>query len=357
MRRVCWMVTLLMLFVLPAVALAAPATPYAAETVIHTMQLSEGARRAVDAIYAGMTACQPTIALPENTRYEDAMTALLCLSRDYPELFHFAGNSSVSYYVNAPEYAVSVSPEYAMDAATYASCRRQLLNLAQQVVQQTPNDATSCAEALHDWLCQRATYNLQTAWSGTAWGALMEGQARCEGYAKALTLLLRMAGIPCGMVVGTADDGTGQIVSHGWNVAKINGAYTLIDPTWNDRDAQGVITHWYYGLTDQQMAADHFVEAGSVVPRCTATHLNWHARRGLIVTAESVFRAAVQRLVRTGEAINLRWPDAWSFQRFLSEINDRLMAYNDSVSPEDAFYGSYSVLHAQAQGCLLLRRQ
>ena len=63
----------------------------------------------------------------------------------------------------------------------------------------------------------------------TAYGALIEKKAVCDGYALAFNLLARRAGIPCLMVSGMVDG-----YCHGWNLVKVNGNLRYIDVTWDD---------------------------------------------------------------------------------------------------------------------------
>lgn len=350
------MLAALLLRLLPQAAPAEPAVPYPPETILHTKPTSGPVMRVLEAVYPGVMRCQPDIRLPLNARGADVQEALQLLCRDYPEAFHLSGEFQLHYRLDAPDVVASVSPTYIADAQTCEARQAQLLQLVEQAVAQTTGSEADRAEQLHDWLCQRVSYVTEGDSAHTAWGALMDGRATCTGYTSAYMLLLRTAGLPCGLVGGTAHSGGGEPARHCWNVARIDGRHTLIDVTWNDCDQQGVITHWYYGLTDAQMAADHLVDAGSVVPPCTDASLNWHVRRGRIVTDSDLFDAAMQQLVRTGEPVNLRWAEAERFDAFLSGLNDALLRYN-AAFPQEAFIGVYDVLHNVAQHCLILRRR
>ena len=71
--------------------------------------------------------------------------------------------------------------------------------------------------------------NDATPWC--AWSALTENtryQPVCEGYAKALQLLCREAGIPCVQLSGSAGG------AHMWAAVKLDGTWYFCDPTWND---------------------------------------------------------------------------------------------------------------------------
>lgn len=352
-RLLAWMLLLLWL---PVCALAAPDTPYAPETVVQGMALSDGALQALDVLYPAIRRCEETIALPPNTRYDDANAAMRCLTHNYPELFHLGNSWSVVYPQNAPELATAVMPVYTMSAAAYETRLAQLMEAAQALVSMTSGGTADRAEALHDLLCGATAYDgdEESEADNTAAGALLVGITRCEGYAQGLSLLYRLAGIPCGVVIGEAGTEP-ENPRHAWNVAVIDGVLTLIDPTWNDQEESGSITHWYYGLTTDMMAADHFPDPDFAVPACTSLAVNWHARRGLLVSDDAGVYGALRRFAREGE-VSIRFADEAMYRDFNERTNDWLSDYNATVEPGEAFYGHYWIVFSDEQRCVRLER-
>lgn len=62
----------------------------------------------------------------------------------------------------------------------------------------------------------------------SAYSALFNGSAVCQGIAQLFYRLTTKAGISCRIVSGTANGG-----NHAWNIAEINGKYYLLDPTFD----------------------------------------------------------------------------------------------------------------------------
>lgn len=353
MRRLLAVLTLLAW--LPVCALAAPETPYAAEAVLETVPLSGQAQAALEVLYPAILRCEETVSLPDGTRYDDLNAAMRCLSRSYPELFHLGNTWNVGYFQSAPEYATTVSPTYRVPAPEYEARLARLLGAARALASGVSGTQTERAETLHDLLCELVAYDHREDedCDNTAYGALAEGMTRCEGYAQALTLLYRLAGIPCGMVSGDTFEGE-EIIRHSWNVAVIDGVPTLIDATWNDQD--GGNTHWYYGVTADMMAVDHVPDPEFALPECASLAVNWHARRGLLVSDATELLAAVKRFARNGE-VSIRFADAALFRDFHERTNDWFSEYNAAVLPSEAFYGAYGVIVSEAQRCIMLRRK
>jgi len=273
---------------------------------------------------------------------------MACLMQDYPEMFHLGKNYTIRYYQHEPQYAIAVEPQYRMSQTEAAELRTALYTQAYLLV-----DSANTVEDMHDLLLTRVRYGGSTEMRHTAVGAILQGQATCEGYAQAMTLLYRMGGIPCGVVSGSAVDSQGRTELHSWNIARIAGGFTLIDATWNDQDHLGVNTHWYYGLSTSQMGVDHFPDADQALPVCTDL-ANWHSVRGYVIRTQAEADTAIRRLI-AGEALNLRIPSWQLYQQLAMDTYAYLEDYN-ARHPREGFYGSYSVSRSDAQQCLIIYR-
>ena len=330
-----------------ALSAAAEEAPYAPATVISVLNLTEGQQSLADWLYSPVFLGENPIALPENTHYDDVAPALNALTQNHPELFHLGTEYRISYYTNAPEIATQVELTYRVSPEEAARLRAQLYIRAGLMIAENQDPL-----ALHDALCNSVTYGGDTELRHTAAGALLEGEATCEGYAQALTLLYRMAGVPCGIIVGDATDSNGQTERHAWNIADIDG-YSLIDATWNDQDRLGLNTHWYYGLSTGYMAADHTPDPELRVPICSG-EANWHDRNGYIVSWAEQADKAIRRLV-AGETVNLRAGDRTMYTALTDDLPTWLEHYNQR-NPDAPFYGAYSMTVSDAQMCLILQR-
>jgi len=348
MKRIL-LIVLSILLMCPGMAGAEMPLVYPAETVISVVPLTRVQSALVSWLYGPVLEGQARIELPEGTRYDDVAPAMKVLMLDYPELFHLDRSYTVSYYQDEPETAIAVTPEYRMDAAHAEKVRAQMYASALEMIWQ---DRT--ALGLHDALVARVHYGGETEMRHTAAAALLTGEATCEGYAQALSLVYRMAGIRWGMISGTAVNGEGRTENHAWNIAWLGGC-TLIDATWNDQERSGYNTHWYFGLSGEQMAADHAVDSDLLVPLC-GDQAGWHRQNGAVALTSGQVMQAVQRLAVEGTAVNLRIPDAALYQWITSDIGVLLDEYN-TICPEGCgFYGSYVYLTCDTQQCLIIDR-
>lgn len=92
-------------------------------------------------------------------------------------------------------------------------------------------------------------YTDQTGFAAhTTMGALQNRLAVCQGYANAYSNMMRMCGIECNYVRGTANGG-----NHGWNKLIIGGVEYYTDVTWNSC----LNNQRYLMISFDQMSQDH----------------------------------------------------------------------------------------------------
>ena len=103
-----------------------------------------------------------------------------------------------------------------------------------------PEDASEydIVRSVYDYLAMNVTYDAVHRNNGyhtlkaTAYGALVNGSATCQGYAVSMYRLLRELGIECRVITGEGFTGQ-KSESHAWNIVRVDGSYYYSDPTWN----------------------------------------------------------------------------------------------------------------------------
>jgi uncharacterized repeat protein (TIGR02543 family) len=103
---------------------------------------------------------------------------------------------------------------------------------------------------IHDALIYAFKYNDKALNNGshvahTAYGAFVEKEPVCDGYAKAFKMLMNKAGIECHVVGGLGNGG-----GHAWNIVKIGNDYYEVDVTWDDCDEYKDHTYGYMLMHD-----------------------------------------------------------------------------------------------------------
>ena len=111
--------------------------------------------------------------------------------------------------------------------------------------------------AINDYIATHCEYAYEsdgvtpnTTLGYNAYSALVLGQAICEGYADAFTLLSQRFGLDVKKISGTIIPDN---VGHAWNLVKIDDFWYHVDTTWNDPtpDKPGSARHDYLLISDQ----------------------------------------------------------------------------------------------------------
>lgn len=125
---------------------------------------------------------------------------------------------------------------------------------------------------LHDVVVETVAYKKTTDAMYIASGALVDKQAVCAGYAKALNVLLHRVGLETSYVSGTSLD-------HGWSYVKLDGQWYHVDPTWDDTrtPVSGKTSRENLLRNDAEFGKDHGVWEVRVIDEASesAMYENW----------------------------------------------------------------------------------
>lgn len=94
---------------------------------------------------------------------------------------------------------------------------------------------------IHDYLINNISYDetISKANIYNVYGALVNKECVCEGYAKAFKYLLDEVGIENIIVIGTAVNTKNSIENHAWNYVKLDNNWYAVDTTWDDPIIRG----------------------------------------------------------------------------------------------------------------------
>ena len=172
-------------------------------------------------------------------------TCLLC------EITNYAGERVAYAYTHG-------------DTSFLTADELQLYNLGVQIVNETKSLSTDPLYQeihIHDEISGRADY-YSDDYNGTkvmryqsALGALIDGQANCQGYTDAFYMLGTMCGFDVDKVVGYAGGG------HAWNTITFGDKSYFVDVTWDDDyynfDGTKCNNYIYFNAPTSVMGADH----------------------------------------------------------------------------------------------------
>ncbi len=128
---------------------------------------------------------------------------------------------------NKGNYSVYAIYYYSYETKDQAALTQSVVN---KVVSGFTGTDYEKITAAHDYLCKKVTYATDSSsyLVHTAYGALVNGSAVCEGYAKAMKLLLDAMGIECDTVVNS---------THAWNIVLMDNEWYFVDVTNDDSNS------------------------------------------------------------------------------------------------------------------------
>lgn len=288
-------------------------TPVSSSNYLAYQQLTEVQQSVYNIAYENVKAVNTdafSVGSARTVSVVDMMLGVQAMIYDHPELFWVMTSfaySSVNYGNRIVQFYDGEADEttYIYNPSDVAQMQVTLDAKIDEIFAETINPSMSQSEialALHDWLVNNASYNYDAleegcendyAWS--AYSAIVDGTAICEGLSKAYQLLLYRAGINCGLAVSSG---------HMWNYVNIDGEWYYTDITWDDRGIDGVPLYHFYNQTYEVFSTSRefcaniedlsesdisrMISLGTGinfnfnVPKTTSTKANWFYQNNLV---------------------------------------------------------------------------
>lgn len=314
-----------------------------------------------------------SVSLPRSLfSLEEAETLYIAFTWDNPQFF-YVGNiyGLAGHRENDKEYYTSLNLMYTMNAQERAAAQKRLDAAVEEMMADIRPGSYQFARelTLHDALIERCRYDDEAAESEdpaalfphafTAYGALVEGKAVCEGYSRAMQLLLHEAGIESTLVSGVSKKNG---VAHMWNIVTIDGRNYHLDATWDDND--GRLRHNYFNLTTAEIEITHRIDENNIgVDTCTATDANYFRHNNLYLDTYSRDEIAevVARHIRQGKTqIELRFPHEKFDNAFLFFSSSKKLLYekvNALLKDDGIELWEYTLLSERDEGILALYKK
>ena len=182
-------------------------------------------------------------------------------------------------------------------------------------------DDWTAALAIYDELVRRITYDPAVK-AGTGegslhcqdiYGALVERNAVCMGYAYAFDHLCELAGVAANLVL--SDDGSHiySAFAEQWDDGSWH--WCFVDPTWGDIDqadagGRAYVDHSYFGVSEEEIERyeSHDVRMSAFIGYDAS--LGWHARTGAYLydaSYESIRSVFAQQYAAGGNYLEVRF--------------------------------------------------
>lgn len=271
----------------PAITALTPISPanYYGRTWLQKQSNGKALVRAYDKIVQGVSSLSQTISL-EDSSYPVSGDELLqiwnCYRSDYPQ--HFWLGLKYDYTYNGTQ-VLDLKPQYTLSLAQKETAVTKFEDAAKTLLEGLSGSMSQyeLEKAIHDRLILACTYSKQSSFCHTAYGALVDKNAVCDGFSMAFQYLCRMAGIQTLLVQGSSlSPITGSSEGHAWNIVYIDGKPYHVDATWDNagEPTEDRMHYGYFNLTTAQISVDHTIaqEESYTLPNCSATEENFFVK-------------------------------------------------------------------------------
>lgn len=186
----------------------------------------------------------------ENKLNQIFQSALDAFFYEHPELFYIdlskiSLNTTCTTIGSFKKYNTKLVPvdnkNYLSDYFSNKTNVEEAIQRVEKIKNNFVNEFESCSNynkvlEVHNALAKALKYDSTLAKDNihNIYGALINNEVVCEGYAKAFKYILNALDIECILVSGNATNSFGKTESHMWNYVKLNDKWYGVDVTWDD---------------------------------------------------------------------------------------------------------------------------
>ena len=289
------------------------------------------------AMYSAVSNFEAHCEFPREMYRQEFSHLALIMSYECPELLQFSTTGEITFTADADGKVVSAEMPLVLTrqefAAEYGVCAEKARTLAQSVEGKSDSEKEMAA---YEFLTGCCYYNFNAASAANAYGALGEGQAKCDGISLAMKWLLEEMNIPCMVMAGTT---SADAVGHAWNIVHIDGEYYDLDVTndvmSNERDykyygAYNVSRFWIREKYSQNVSFDGFIELPGSLNMNNSYH---HLRGEFVYTGEEYEERLFAQLdsLGDGQAAFLQFESRDEYNAFRNNINNVMARWKGSA--------------------------
>lgn len=136
------------------------------------------------------------------------------------------------------------------------------------------------------------------------YGTLIKKISVCDGFAKAMQLLLEKVGIESIFATGFVDK-----EPHAWNLVNLKDNWYHIDITSDKyiKEKNGdniVIAHTYFNVTDEFLSKTHKFENINLLPKANQTEYNYYIKNNYVIRSTDNFSKKIQEIIESQKLNN-----------------------------------------------------
>ncbi len=271
-------------------------------------QLTDSQKEVYNTIAAAMRTCSSSVEVPNIDDSGVLCSRILELIRtENLAYFHVADRKIGETRLGSQSFTIDFTYKYA--PLEINTMLRSTEKAAAEIMSGiTPDmDDYHKLKYFHDYLVINCESDTSGRYSDTAYGALVDKKALCEGYAKAFSYLCNLAGIENMIVTGNTN------TAHMWNMVKLDGNWYHVDVTWDHPDKMlsdkypGMVLYQYFLVSDAEIRTGRVINSSLCTPpRATGSVMSYFYHEGMYSDSYEGALNIIENGCRAAAADNLR---------------------------------------------------
>lgn len=181
-------------------------------------------------------------------------SAIEAYTYDNPDVFYLSPNklylniettknsngNTYNVYINSGNESNYLIDEFS-SSSQVNSALSEINQIKDELVSRKTGNTYDDIKMVHDYIVENTEYDTSISKPNiyNMYGALVNKEAVCEGYARAFKYIMDNMDIPCVLVIGQGTNSNGQTENHAWNYVCLDSGWYAIDCTWDDPVVNG----------------------------------------------------------------------------------------------------------------------
>ncbi len=281
------------------------------------------------ALYEAALNFEPVVNFPRGVNSDTLISMLTALQYECPELIMLDFSTSISYNYNQSNSMVtSVNLRYQLSREDYAVKYAQCVD----VITTLKNATLGMSEAekekvVYCFFVSNCSYDMEAEYASSAYGALVEHVAKCDGFSLAFKWVLEELGMKCICLRGDPVQGD---LGHAWNMVCLDGKYYSVDVTADIQSEENKREPLYVSYnTSSDWVGRYYTVSGGLelfraIPVCSTMSRSYHVLNGTFVysgqDASALFSSQLDSIRANGGYLMLQFESDTDREYFISNI-------------------------------------
>lgn len=296
-------------------------------------QLNDQQLQSACLLYQSIANFEEYCQMPNGIYEEDVVSLILLLEAECPELLQLDSSQNIEYYYDKGSKEITkVKIPYCLDKTTYSRMLQECETVINRYVADTKGFSDAEKEKyVFDSIASSCWYNMDAKYAGMAYGALVAGNAKCDGISLAMKWAMEAMGIQCLCVTA---DCPGETVGHAWNIIKLDGNYYTLDLTMSVRNATYIdagiedIIYFQYNVSDawaegRYVIHDYLTDTATI-PDCHSNEDSYYARDNCFIHTnedpKAYLYSALKTSIREGRKVYFQFESEAEQTAFFANV-------------------------------------